>query len=256
MATLANLVTRVRENIRDTVATYTYADSVVEQRVTDGVNQYNTDFSDNYTVSTLPSSLEWIIVLLATELMCFIRAGDDASSGSTTTTGDSYSITLGDLSISESGLGGASETRAFSNWIDMAKFLRQYYYDKVLGAGEYAGAGTANITVGNFVRMSRTTGKKVPQSIAQPPAGLTIALSSVTKSSCKITWEQTNELDFYKYEVYRDASLIYTAYDGYELTYTDPTLAVSTTYTYQVAHYNNADLYSYSNAAQTMTSAT
>lgn len=74
MADIVVITRRVRRKVFDYDAPQFYDDDWYVDAIDDGLGRLNMDLGSTYTVSSLPSTYEWLLVLLGAINMCGIRA--------------------------------------------------------------------------------------------------------------------------------------------------------------------------------------
>jgi len=202
VATEAYVIEQVRRKVADFKEPRTYEKSFYSDAVTLALGQFNTDYGETYSsITEVPTNQVYLVVLLASIDMCYIRASeafdsDESDDGSANL--DISQLSVPDLSISAP---AESIKKGGVNWIELA----QQYQNKYDVALENSGgqSNTATIQVGVLRRVSKTHGGYANRKLDPGPTAVT-AYASVSGSTVTISWNVLLVNDFGSYEVYRD----------------------------------------------------
>jgi len=246
VATEAQVIRQVRRRVADYKETTIYEDEYYQDAISFALGKLGTDLGTTYaTVPSVEVGYVYLLVLVASVDVCYMRAADDASDEEDL--GDISSISVPDLSISSS---TDSDTQDAASWLDLAERYQRQYDDGISQAGGAALAATIQESTLN--RTSLTTGGLANRKLDPGLDAVTVA-ASVSGSTVTLTWDTLYSNHFKYYEVYRSQSAtmageerIKIIDDNHTVTMDDENL-VAGTYYYRVKTVNPNDLKTDSN---------
>jgi hypothetical protein len=234
VATLSEIVDKVRRKVADFKETAKYSDTYYLDAIEFALSKLSHDFDATYTsVSDVPSYREFMLIKLATIEMCYVRASEYVDSDSTDISGNAIfsTIKVPDLEIEGE---AASADEAAETWLMLAHKLQAEYDGELRHSGGMANA--ADIQTAHLKRISLTTGGYRKYALDRGPAAVTLS-AVVTGTSVALSWSTLYDETFCAYEVWRDtdssmANEERIAYivDNHTVTYTDASRPAATYY--------------------------
>lgn len=250
MATVSQIIDKVRRRIADFGETRVFEDGYYEDAIDFALQKYNTDWNQDYAVvDDVPTRRVFLIVKLATIEMCHMRASHDLeeeSMGSGGANPDFSRIQVPDLHVEYPA--ATSESTA-DTWLKLARDLQDEY------DGELKNAGTETsqeIETGILKRISLTTGGWKRRVLDNGPDAVVLS-RLLDVRNVELAWTPLYDETFSCYEVYRgllasmlDETRIALISDNHTAEYIDEDLAVGTYY-YRIRVYDRNVLSSNSN---------
>lgn len=250
MATLSEIIGKVRRRIADFEDDTRYSDEYYVDAIEFSLSKLSYDFSASYSaVEDVPSNRIFLLVKLATIEMCYVRASDyvDQDAGGTGGEATFHSIKVPDLEVEGE---AASADEAADVWLSLASKLQAEYDGEIEHVGGMSNA--AEIQTAYLKRISLSTGGWRKYQLDEGPAAVVVS-AVVTGNDVALSWSTLYHETFGAYEVWRDtdstfASETRIAYfaDNHDVTYTDEGV-VAGTYYYRVKTVNLNQLKTNSN---------
>lgn len=189
-------------------ALHQYPDAVYELALNESLTEHNPAYTD---WALLPEKEYYLIDWLATMQMCLIRATEANVKGQSTssdTSSGSYSIGLGDLSISESGPGVSLKTEegvgSSEDWLNIyEKYKAKYAAETGIDDTKDTDHLTVEIQQAELYRYEFETTQKSPLSIAPKATAPVIAIKKVSTNSVTISVVPCPDYDFYYYKLFK-----------------------------------------------------
>lgn len=251
MATLSQVIDKVRRRVADFGENRLFEDGYYEDAIEFALQKLNTDFRTTYSAITdVPANKVFLIVKLATIEMCHMRASqalEDEGEGSTGDAPDFTRIQVPDLHVEYPV--STSESTA-DTWLKLARDLQDEYDGELQQQGGTAIA--AEIQTGILKKISLTTGGWKRRVLDDGPDAVSLS-RSVDGYNVDLAWTVLYDETFSRYEVYRgltttmsDETLLTYIDDNHTVEYTDEDLAVGTYY-YRVKAVDRNELSAASN---------
>ena len=234
MATLNELILRVRLKCDDNEAVKVFDDAFYTDEVTAAVKAHDTAL----TVATLGDSEEHLVVWLASSQVCLGRAAKQTSGSSfpTQEAGNIDDVSLEGLSAKK-----FDPLASVTHWTALAKEY-QSLYDSTSG-----GEGLSNISQAYLMRYDRESQMQQPSyAYVTPTASVLNVPSDITATSMRLKWTANQNKDFFAYKIYQGATgvtdengtLVTTQYDRNVIWYDVKGLTTATAYYFAVYTWN------------------
>lgn len=235
MATLSEIIGRVRRRVADYKDEVVYSDEYYVEAIEFGLSKLSHDFDATYSaVEDVPFKRVFLLTKLATIEMCFIRAAGYVDQDADSTGGGEatfHSIKVPDLEIEGE---APSADEAADTWLSLASRLQAEYDSEIEHVGGSSNA--AGIQTGYLKRISLSTGGYRKYDLDEGPLAVTLS-AVVTGSNVALSWSTLYHETFGAYEVWRDTDATFAteeriAYfpDNHDTTYTDSDRAAGTYY--------------------------
>lgn len=260
---LATLVDKVRRKINDwfggDAAQQKYTDEYYNDASDDAVGRLNHDLETSYTISSIPTTLEWVLVLLTTIEMCIIRQNEEE--------GEEEAGTLKSFDVD--GLSTEhyeGKSMRAQDWQDLCSQLEDKYEDFLEESAPKDSESLRLPSVGiitanrNHLRRGRALRHySLDKGVAAPAIVLAQTVAGIV-----ITWSAIFNFQFSNYQIQRklstedwdnDASSIVTVatiYDNHTERHVDVAATTPATYNYRMKLTNRGGVKKYS-AEQTVT---
>lgn len=241
--------------VMDTTAVL-YADEYYIDAVDDGLNRFNADTGNVYTITTLPSKYEHMIVLLGTIEMCTVRAGEstDSSDTSGAPSGKLMRVQVPGMET----WWHAPQDIGSAGWLKLCEQLEDRYQDWLEDEGFDTVDGDDLPTVYSYTVMREDLSNNRAWRRPEIDKGLTAPtdLAVAFAASGRIfTWTPLyhTQHQFYQLqhklstEEWEDVEIMATIYDNHIATYTDASTLDAETYTFRLAIYNRNNIATYTN---------
>ncbi len=240
MATLTEVISKVRRRIADYKTERLYSDEYYTDAVEFALSKLSHDFAATYTdAENVPEPRVFLMVKLATIEMCYVRAAGYADMEDLDTSGGPIDLVkVPDLEIETD---NASVEDPSASWLNLAQKLQEEYDGEIKHVGGTSNA--AETQSGTVKRISLSTGGYRKYKLDQ---GLTAAIVSVVVAgdAVVLSWSALYEETFAAYEVYRGTSLtmlneerLSVIADNHTVEYAEEGLA-SATYYYRIKTVN------------------
>lgn len=212
-------------NVKRTIVTlnvlHRYGDEVYTMVLEEALKEHNFQNPEKqtYTWDILPEREEFLVVWLAVMQMCLIRATEATVRGVTTQTQNentgSYSISLGDLSISESGPGSSAYASLAegvgtpTDWLDIYDKYKKKYADET-GIGN-SDKDTDHLTVdiqqAEVYRYDVAQGRRVPFHIAPRARAAVLSINYRRTDRALVDVAPNTDVDFSFYKLFKITDL-------------------------------------------------
>lgn len=200
MADLATVTMSIRRRLHDsTDGSPLYADVFYTDALNRALGRLNLDLNTTYLITTLPSKFDYLLEKRGTIEMCYVRAGEGASSDvSDQAALPVQALTVPNLTIAQV----AGQMEGPSYWKKLAQLLESEYAQAMNSIEMTEGVASQAIQQGVISRMSLRTGRRT-QYVYDTALEATTASVSVSGSAVTVTWAPVYDLHFGFYEIQR-----------------------------------------------------
>ena len=260
---LSTLIDKVRRKINDwhagTPSLQLYTDEYYSDAADDAIGRLNHDLEATHTVSTVPTTLEWVVVLLTTIEMCIVRQNEEESEESA---GTLRRVEVDGLEAEHY----EGKSMRAQDWEDLCSMLEDRYEDFLEESAPKDSESLRLPSVG-FVTANRShlrRGRALRHYSLDKGVAAPAILLSQTIKGIVITWTAVFDFQFARYVVQRklstqdwddDATLVVavtTIYDNHVERFVDTTATTPATYNYRMMLVNRGGVEKFS-AEQTVT---
>lgn len=209
MATDAQVIAQVRRIVSDFTEPQRYGKEFYADAIAFALQKLSFDFGvDYFDIPSVPYSRVFLLVKLAAIQLCYIRAASGAEKeDGEAVEGTITTIAVPDLSVSEASEASDESGPAF--WMKLAREL-QDEYDGEVGDNKAGQNQGGTVEQGYTHRISLTTGgyrkRKLDPGLPATAVGVMISGNDVL-----VSWSKVFREDFSSYDVYRSASVTFSA---------------------------------------------